>query len=55
MKLLIGVLVFIWLLCGIVGAWRLDRLDPDHWKYVARGPLTLAESFAHHPVTYPGP
>jgi hypothetical protein len=55
MKLLVGILIFIWLLCGVVGAWRLDKLDSDHWKDVGRGPVTLAESFADNPVTYPGP
>ena len=55
MKLLVGVLVFIWLICGLVGAWRLDKLDNDHWKTIARGPFTLAESFNDNPVTYPGP
>jgi hypothetical protein len=55
MKLFIAFLVFIWMICGLVGAWRLDDLDLDHWKTVARGPLALAESFHENPVTYPGP
>jgi hypothetical protein len=55
MKLFIAFLVFIWLICGLAGAWWLDKLDIDHWKTIARGPLTLAESFSENPVTYPGP
>lgn len=55
MKALVAVLVFIWTLCGLIGAWRLDKLDADDWKTVARGPLSLAESFNENPVTYPGP
>jgi hypothetical protein len=55
MKALFGVLVFIWLLCGFVGAWRLDELHPLHWGTVARGPLSLVEAFNDQPVTYPGP
>lgn len=55
MKLFIAFLVFIWMICGLVGAWRLDDLDLDHWKTVARGPFALAESFNENPVTYPGP
>jgi hypothetical protein len=55
MKLAIGVIVFFWLLCGLVGAWMLDDLDADHWKKIARGPITLADALSDHPVTYPGP
>jgi hypothetical protein len=54
-KLLIAFLVFVWIICGLVGAWRLDKLDAGHWKTIARGPFTLAESFEDNPVTYPGP
>jgi hypothetical protein len=55
MKLAFGFLVFIWLMCGLVGAWRLDDLDAQHWKVIARGPFTLARAFNENPVTYPGP
>ena len=37
MKLLVGIILFIWVLCGLVGAWRLDDLDLDHWQAIARG------------------
>jgi hypothetical protein len=55
MKLLFGILVFIWVLSGLIGAWRLDELDVDHWKQIARGPITLADALNEDPVTYPGP
>jgi hypothetical protein len=55
MKLLVGVILFIWLICGLVGAWRLDDLDLDHWQTIARGPITLAQAFNDKPVSYPGP
>ena len=55
MKFLIAFLVVLWLICGVAGAWWLDKLDLDHWKSIARGPLTLVEAFSENPVTYPGP
>ena len=55
MKLAFGFLVFIWMTCGLVGAWWQDDLDVDHWKEIAKGPITLAEAYNDHPVTYPGP
>lgn len=53
MKVAIGVLIAIWLICGIAGAWRLGELDRYHWRDIARGPFTLAEAFNENPVTYP--
>jgi hypothetical protein len=55
MKPFVAFLVFVWLICGLSGAWRLDKLDPEHWKDIAKGPFTLAESFSENPVSYPGP
>ena len=55
MKLLVGIILFIWVLCGLVGAWRFDALDLDHWQTIARGPITLAKAFNDKPVSYPGP
>ena len=55
MKLLVGIILFIWVLCGLVGAWRRDDLDLDHWQTIARGPVTLAKAFNDKPVSYPGP
>ena len=55
MKLAFGVIVFIWVLCGLIGAWRLDELNVNHLKEIAKGPFTLAQAFNEDPVTYPGP
>jgi len=55
MKLAVIIAVALWLLCGVGGAWRLDELDRDHWKAIARGPITLAKAFDEDPVSYPGP
>ena len=54
-RIFIGVAIFIWLICGLSGAWRLDELDVHHWKTIAKGPITLAKAFNEKPVTYPGP
>jgi hypothetical protein len=55
MKFAVGTAMLLWLLCGIVGAWMLDDLDADHWKKIARGPITLAAALDEHPVTFQGP
>ena len=52
MKLWFGFAVFVWLLCGLAGAWMLG--DLDDWKTIARGPITLVRAFNEDPVTYPG-
>jgi hypothetical protein len=52
MKLVLGVMLFFWLLSGLVGAWMLDDLSVHHWKKIARGPITLATALNEHPVTY---
>jgi hypothetical protein len=53
MKWGIGMLVLVWFLCGIVGAWWLDDLDAHHWKTIAKGPLTLMRALDEYPPTYP--
>lgn len=55
MKLFVGFAVFFWLICGLAGAWRLDELNADHWKTIAKGPITLVHAINEKPVTYPGP
>jgi hypothetical protein len=55
MKLAIGLLVFIWLLCGLVGAWRLEGRHNMRLGVIARGPFSLAKAFDEYPLTYPGP
>ncbi|HWI75569.1 MAG TPA: hypothetical protein VNS53_00620 [Sphingomicrobium sp.] len=54
MKWAIIILVFVWLLCGAIGAWMLGDLDRDHWKTIARGPITLAKAVNDNPATVPG-
>ncbi len=54
MKSAIIILALIWLLCGLVGAWMLDDLDRDHWKTIARGPITLAKAIHEDPARIPG-
>lgn len=54
MKWAIIILVLIWLLCGVAGAWMLDDLDRDHWKTIARGPITLVKAIQEDPATVPG-
>jgi hypothetical protein len=51
----IGFIVALWLICGLVGAWWMDDLDTDHWKDVAKGPITLAAAYNEDPPEYPGP
>jgi hypothetical protein len=53
MKYVIGVVLFFWLLTGLIGAKILGDLDTDHWKLVAKGPFTLAKAVDEKPVTYP--
>ncbi len=54
MKLAISIALVFWLGAGLVGAWMLDDLDSDHWKMIARGPITLGKALQEHPVTFPG-
>jgi hypothetical protein len=54
MKLFVAVAVFLWLVCGLIGAWMLEGSNM-HLKTIARGPISLVKGFDEHPVTYPGP
>ena len=54
MKLAVGIPLFIWLLCGLIGAWMLDDLNARHWKKIVAGPITLAHAVKDRPVTFPG-
>jgi hypothetical protein len=55
MKLVFGVALFVWLLCGLIGAAMLDDLDPAHWQMIAKGPITLIKAFNDSPPNlYPG-
>jgi hypothetical protein len=55
MKAFVVFTLFIWLLCGFIGAWRLEGLGEMRWKTIARGPISLVRAFNDHPVSYPGP
>jgi hypothetical protein len=48
MKFAVGIIVFVWLLAGLIGAWMLDELNTDHWKAIARGPITLGKALDEH-------
>ena len=54
MKFAFGIFVFLWLLCGVIGAWMLDELDAENWKLIARGPITLVQGIQENPVSIPG-
>ena len=55
MKWAVGIIVVTWLLCGLIGAWRLDDLSPKYWQVIAEGPISLARAYNENPVEYPGP
>lgn len=55
MKLFVAFAVFIWLLCGFIGAWMLEGGGELHFMLIAKGPITLIRAFNENPVTYPGP
>ena len=52
MKLLIGILIFIWFACGLIGAWRLNDM---RLSTIVRGPIAMVKAFNDAPVSYPGP
>lgn len=52
MKLFIGFVLFVWLLCGLIGSWWGGKTG---WKYIAMGPITLVHAVNDNPVSYPGP
>jgi hypothetical protein len=47
-------IIFVWLLCGVIGAWMLDDLNRHHWKTIIRGPITLVTAVKEHPASVPG-
>ena len=55
MKWAIGLIVFTWLLCGLLGAWWLDDLSPKYWRVIAKGPISLARAYNENQPNYPGP
>jgi hypothetical protein len=53
MKLWVGLGVFVWLLCGAIGAFIRDDLDAEHWQMIAKGPITMVKAINDHPVAIP--
>lgn len=53
MKLFLGLAVFLWLMCGAVGAWMLGELNTRHWDVIAKGPITLIKAINDAPTPYP--
>jgi hypothetical protein len=51
-KLAFGILVFIWAVCGLIGA---SWLGDHRLKTIAKGPISLAKAYNENPPTYPGP
>lgn len=54
MKWALRIIIFVWLLSGIAGAWMLGELNRNHWKVIARGPITLVKAINETPVNVPG-
>jgi hypothetical protein len=54
-KFFFGFALFIWLLCGFVGAWRLEGLHRMQFKTIAKGPISLVHAMNEYPVETPGP
>ena len=55
MKAFIVFGIFIWLLCGLIGAWRLEGRGDMHFKTIAKGPISLVRAYNEYPVSVPGP
>jgi hypothetical protein len=53
MKYLVGIVVFLWLLCGLIGAFMEDELSPRHWDTIAKGPITLIHAINDNPLSVP--
>lgn len=53
MKMFVGLGVFVWLLCGAIGAWMLGELHSSHWETIAKGPITLVKAINNAPTPYP--
>lgn len=48
MKFALAVIVFIWVMCGLIGAWWMDQLDANHLVVIAEGPISLAHAYKEH-------
>ncbi|HEY6048462.1 MAG TPA: hypothetical protein VIV07_05375 [Sphingomicrobium sp.] len=54
MKAAIGIALTFWLMAGVIGAGMMGVCDLNHWKKIARGPITLGQALNDDPVSYPG-
>lgn len=54
MKYAVGIIIFLWLLSGAIGASMMGDLDSAHWKEIVRGPVTLGKAVNDNPVSIPG-
>jgi hypothetical protein len=51
MKWFLGLALFFWVCCGVLGA----RWLGDHrWQVIAKGPISLAKAYNDNPIDYPG-
>lgn len=46
MKAFVVFTLFVWLLCGVVGAWMMEDM---HFKTIARGPISLIKAYNDAP------
>jgi len=53
MKFAICVFAVLWFLCGVAGAWMLEDLNADHWKMIAKGPITLVRAANDTTISWP--
>ena len=53
MKIAVGVAVFVWLVCGLIGDVMLEDGEDLRFKKIVRGPITLVEAINAEPVRYP--
>ena len=52
MKWFVGLALFFWFGCGLLGAkW----LHNHQWQTIAKGPISLAKAYNDNPINYPGP
>ena len=52
MKIAIGLIAFLWLMCGLAAA---SWLHDHSFKTIAKGPISLADAYNENPPNYPGP
>jgi hypothetical protein len=51
-KLFVTVALFVWLLCGVAGAWMIEGRQDLHLRTIALGPISLIKGFNEDPLTY---